>query len=211
MNNLYVHYGCGLSAPDKWLNFDASPSLRIQKLPLIGKVAKRKMKVIFPENVLYGDIVKGLPVEDNSCIGIYCSHILEHLSLEDFRIALKNTYRILKPDGIFRCLVPDLEVYARKYIQNTAQGNKLASIDFIQETLLGLERRPRGIKNFFISFFGNAHHLWMWDSNSLTEELKSAGFKNIRLCQFNDCSDSMFREVEDPGRFIHSVAVECTK
>jgi SAM-dependent methyltransferase len=211
MDKLYVHYGCGLSAPDKWLNFDSSPSLRIQKLPLIGNIAKRKMNVVFPVKVHYGDIVKGLPVEDNSCDGVYCSHVLEHLSLQDFRIALINTYRILKSEGIFRCVVPDLEIYARKYILNSDKGNSLASVEFIKDTLLGLEKRPSGIKDFIVSFFGNAHHLWMWDRNSLMEELRTTGFQTIRICLFNDCRDSMFREVEDEGRFLHSVAIECTK
>jgi hypothetical protein len=43
---VYVQYGCGSSAPEGWLNFDAS--LRVQ-LGIRGKV--------FPRNVRYGDIV----------------------------------------------------------------------------------------------------------------------------------------------------------
>src|SRR5262245_22988509 len=31
---LYVQYGCGLSAPDDWLNFDASPTLWLQLIPV---------------------------------------------------------------------------------------------------------------------------------------------------------------------------------
>ena len=38
MNSPYVQYGCGLSAPHEWLNFDASPILRLQKLPLLGQL-----------------------------------------------------------------------------------------------------------------------------------------------------------------------------
>src|SRR6478609_9406318 len=98
MKKLYVQYGCGLSAPKEWKNFDGSPTLRIQKIPIIGSVLKSKLNVTFPSNVLYGDIVKGLPVNANSCDGIYCSHILEHLSLQDFRQALKNSFEILKKE-----------------------------------------------------------------------------------------------------------------
>ena len=67
------------------------------------------MNTSFPSNVKYGDIIKGLPVEDNSCDGLYCSHTLEHLSLQDFRIALKNSYKILKKGGIFRVILPDIK------------------------------------------------------------------------------------------------------
>ena len=66
--SLYVQYGCGLSAPVGWQNFDASPTLRLQKIPLIGKLVR---KVDFPSNVLYGDIVKGLPgIAPQSCDGV---------------------------------------------------------------------------------------------------------------------------------------------
>ena len=116
MNKRYVHYGCGLTAPVQWENFDVSPTLRIQKIPLLGRLVRQRLNAQFPENVRYGNIIKGLPVLEDSCDGVYCSHTLEHLSLVDFRKALANTKKILKPGGIFRCVVPDLESAARKYI-----------------------------------------------------------------------------------------------
>jgi ubiquinone/menaquinone biosynthesis C-methylase UbiE len=97
---LYVQYGCGFSAPKEWVNFDASPSPGIQKIPLIGKLLEKGLKTTFPSNVYYGDIIRGLPVKDNSCDGLYCSHVLEHLSLQDFRKALKNSYKMLRGGGI---------------------------------------------------------------------------------------------------------------
>jgi SAM-dependent methyltransferase len=212
MNKLYVQYGCGHSAPSEWINFDVSPTLRVQKAPLIGALLKKQLNTAFPPNVLYGDIIRGLPVKENSCDGLYCSHTLEHLSLIDFRIALKNSYKILKKGGIFRCIVPDLENAARKYIQELESGNTLASIEFVgKQTLLGIENRPKGIKNILSLLFGNAHHLWMWDNYSLAEELKKAGFTQIRKCQFNDSEDEMFKLVENEGRFRNAVALECKK
>lgn len=79
----YVQYGCGWSAPRGWRNFDASPTLRFERLPLIGRLYTRNASR-FPENIEYGEIVKGLPVSSGSCNGVYCSHILEHLSLDDY-------------------------------------------------------------------------------------------------------------------------------
>jgi hypothetical protein len=210
MEKLYVQYGCGLCAPDEWLNFDASPTLRIQKLPLIEIILPRN--VTFPANVKYGDIITGLPVNSASCDGVYCSHTLEHLSLADFRKALKNTYDILKPGGIFRCIVPDLEHSARNYISALDKGvGDTSSITFMSETMLGLKERPRGVKNIISRLMGNANHLWMWDSKSLISELKNVGFTNVRICKYSDSGDSMFQYVEDPNRFIHSVAVHCTR
>ena len=80
---IYVQYGCGQSCPDGWINFDASPTLRLQRLPVIGRLFKRGATV-FPDGVRFGDIVQGLPVPDGSVQGIYASHVLEHLSYADF-------------------------------------------------------------------------------------------------------------------------------
>ncbi len=211
MKNNYVQYGCGLSAPKEWRNFDISPTLRIQKTPVVGTILKNKLNTNFPVNVLYGDIIKGLPIEDNSCDGLYCSHTLEHLSLRDFRQALKNSFKVLKKEGIFRCVVPDLEHAARSYINDLDNGDNLASLKFINNTLLGIKERPRGIKGLLNTFFGNSHHLWMWDNKSISEELKNVGFTEIRICNFNDCEDEMFKFVEDIGRFQNAVAIECRK
>lgn len=208
---MYVQYGCGLSAPKEWVNFDVSPTLRIQKTPVIGSLLRSRLNTIFPDNVRYGDILKGLPVADGACDGLYCSHTLEHLALDDFRLALRNSYKVLKPGGIFRCIVPDLEFAAREYIRQLDNGQKEASIGFMHETLLGYAVRPRGWKGLISSFFGNAHHLWMWDAQSLAEELRLAGFVAIRPCSYNDSEDKMFTFVEDPSRFNHAVAIECRK
>lgn len=212
MKKQYVQYGCGLSAPNDWLNFDTSPTLRIQKLPIVGRLLKGRLNTVFPESVLYGDIVKGLPVADNSCDGVYCSHVLEHLSLNDFRIALKNTYKILTPGATFRCVLPDLEYIARSYVSSVDAKKETASIEFIGNgTLMGTTDRPKGIKDMIVSSFGNSNHLWMWDYYSLSAELKKTGFKEIRRAQFNDSKIDMFKSVEDPDRFVNALAIECIK
>jgi SAM-dependent methyltransferase len=211
MEKMYAQYGCGLSAPKEWLNFDVSPTLRIQKIPLIGTLLKSNLNTHFPDNVLYGDIIKGLPLPDNSCDGLYCSHTLEHLSLNDLRKALVNSHSVLKKGGIFRCVVPDLESAARAYVKGLDSGDRLASMTFMNETLLGQTDRPKGLKGLLSSLMGNSHHLWMWDAQSLAEELKNAGFIQVRSCRFNDSEDDMFRFVENSERFENAVAIECRK
>jgi SAM-dependent methyltransferase len=207
----YVQYGCGLCAPEKWENFDASPTLRIQKVPVLGTLMKGSLNVVFPDNVRYGDIVKGLPVAENFCDGVYCSHTLEHLALNDFRKALLNTYRILKSGGIFRCVVPDLEWSAREYVNMLTKGDNTANVRFFDDTMLGTVNRPKSIKSLIASFYGNSNHLWMWDFFSLSHELSVAGFKEIRKCAFNDCIDEAFKGVEEHTRFHNALALECKK
>lgn len=209
-NKKYVQYGCGLSAPSEWINYDVSPTLRLQRLPLVGFIFKKIKKPVFPENIKYGDIIKGLPEKENSCDGIYCSHTLEHLSLEDFRKALGNTHKILKPGGTFKCIVPDLEIMAREYLENLKNGETDASIKFVDSTLFGVHKRNKGLKAI-INSIGNSNHLWMWDHSSLTKELEDAGFKNIKKSGFNESQDEMFKKVEDEDRFVKAVAIECVK
>ncbi len=209
MAELNVQYGCGLSAPLDWVNFDSSPTLRLQRLPLLGRFIR---KVDFPSNILYGDIIKGLPgIEENSCDAIYCSHVLEHLSLNDFSIAVSNTCRMLKKGGYFRCVLPDLEFAIDNYISDRSSMPEKASFNFLQLTLLGQESRPHGLKERLIASAGNSKHLWMWDQYSLKKALLDSGFSEVRKCQFNDSVYKGFLSVEEKSRFWGAIAFEAIK
>jgi len=203
----YVQYGCGWSAPTGWRNFDCSPALRFERLPVIGRVYT-KNKTRFPKNVEYGDIVKGLPVPANSCNGVYCSHVLEHLSLVDFRTALQNTHLILRPGGTFRLVLPDLEYLIKQYVSNSSSD---AAPFFMKQSCLGRERRPRGLKDFIISWLGNSNHLWMWDYKSIKTELINKGFTDTRRAYAGDSPDHRFKAVEEKIRWDNCLGVECKK
>lgn len=207
--SLYLQYGCGFSAPKEWKNYDASPTLRFERIPIMGKLYVKNVQR-FPENVLYGNIVNGLPEEDNSCDGIYCSHILEHLSYQDFQTAIKNTYKLLKPNGVFRCVVPDLKHAVQDYLNNYDIVDNPASL-LMESTILGKQTRAKGISGMLKEMMGNSKHLWMWDEKSLMNELRNAGFKNARPCKFNDSADTHFAFVEEEDRFKFAVAIECSK
>ena len=207
MEKLFVQYGCGWSAPEKWINFDASPTLRYERIPLFGHLIK-KNKSRFPNNVKYGDIIIGLPISENSCDGIYCSHVLEHLSLEDCRKALKNTYKILKSGGVFRLVMPDLEFYIQQYMKDISPE---AATRFMKGTILGRVHRNNGLKAFFFEWLGSSQHLWLWDYKAIELELSNVGFKNIRLANMGDSQDLMFMDVETSDRWINCLGVQAIK
>lgn len=205
--NLYIQYGCGFSAPQGWRNFDSSPTLRFERLPLVGRLYT-KNSTRFPANVEYGDIVTGLPVSPGTCAGIYASHVLEHLTLADFRIALKHTYDLLQSGGTFRLVVPDLEVRAQQYLDSkTATAAEV----FMRETRLGIESRPHSRLAQLLDLFSGSKHLWMWDVKGLAHELGQVGFVEIRRCQYGDSSNPMFKLVENPQRFVDAVAMDARK
>lgn len=96
---LYMQFGADNEAIDGWVNFDSSPTLVIQKIPLLGRLLRSKLNCIFDDDIRYGDIAKGLPIRNNSVDGLFYSHVLEHLSYADFHTALNNSYRYLKRGG----------------------------------------------------------------------------------------------------------------
>jgi Methyltransferase domain len=219
MAPVYLQYGCGFSVGKNWLNFDSSPTLRIERLPVIGKVFARVggNSQRFPKEVKYGNIAKGLPIAKNSVRGVYASHVLEHLALDDFRKALRNTFDILEPGGVFRLIVPDLEERARRYVHEASSRSAEASGTFMRATGLGSEQRPHSLLGRVRASIGGSTHLWMWDEASMAEELRKAGFLSIRRCEFGDADDVMFAQVEDPGRFkdqsldLRELAIETRK
>jgi len=163
---------------------------------------------VFPQNVEYGDIVKGLPLPDAFSAGVYCSHVLEHLSLSDFRLALRNSHRLLVEGGIFRLVVPDLEFLVHSYL---SREDPSAAIQFMEQTGLGQTTRNRRIAGFLREWIGNSRHFWMWDFKGLAAELKEAGFRKVRRALLGDSADARFLEVEEAGRWENCLGVECMR
>jgi SAM-dependent methyltransferase len=203
-----LHYGCGFVVGKSWLNCDGSPTLRLQRLPLIGFALRRFLRPCWPDEVVFGDIVRGLPLQPHSCDAIFCSHVLEHLALDDFRIAIRNTHSYLKPGGVFRLIVPDFEAQIKAYQSNPEPP---ALSNFLGYTFLGRKSRPKGIGGWLREYFGNSHHLWMWDYKGIAMELEQAGFCSIRRFEYGETALPAFREVESKDRFLDALAVECTR
>lgn len=204
----YVQYGCGLSAPEGWVNYDSSPRLALEQLPMFGAFAGFLGMRLFPRNIRFGDIVKGLPIPDGTADGVYASHVLEHLSRSDIIRALANTYRILKPGGLFRLIVPDLHWRAARYLAEHERGDNAAADNFIAATGMGSEKRARGAEGLLRAAFGNSAHRWLYDAPLLMKLLQEAGFTEIRRCEIHDSGDPMFDLIEDIGRFQDSGELE---
>jgi predicted SAM-dependent methyltransferase len=92
--------------------------LIIKSLLSIGWVTKDALVhvVNYPSDldIRRRDVTKGLPFNDASVGYIYTSHMLEHLHKDDAIFVLKECYRVLKPKGVLRVLVPDLKIYVKK-------------------------------------------------------------------------------------------------
>lgn len=205
----FIQFGCGLCAPPSWRNFDAGPAFWLEKrLPFTRPLLARLGYPLYPANIEYGNVVAGLPVQPGSADAVYCSHVLEHLTLEELRTTLRNVHSYLRPGGTFRMVLPDLEFLARQYLESGAPD---ASSTFMRESYLGVESQPAGMRKVARTIFGRSAHLWMWDEKNLAAELAAAGFVKIRRAHFGDDPAPQFREVEDRGRWDNCLGMSCER
>lgn len=103
-----LNIGCGAVFHPDWVNLDAAPA---------------------DPSVIACDIRDGIPYEDGSFDAVYASHVLEHLDPASGTRLLQDCRRVLRPAGILRIVVPDLEVIARLYIaslEDAAAGDERA-------------------------------------------------------------------------------------
>jgi predicted SAM-dependent methyltransferase len=90
-----LNVGCGTRLHADWVNAD---------------IAARAPGVIAI------DLRRELPFPAASFEAVYCSHVLEHLSKGDGAELLGRLHRILRPGGVLRVVVPDLEAMVREYL-----------------------------------------------------------------------------------------------
>lgn len=206
----YVNFGCGLSPTlgEDWSNYDGSPTLWLQRIPILGWLARKKLSPRFPNEVQYGNVVDGLPECDSTVDLVYCSHVLEHMSVQEVRIALREVFRILKPGGTFRGVLPDFQYEVQNYLENQATQ---PSIDFMLTNDVGLFSRSKSIKGAMVAMFGNSRHLSFWDYKSLQVELVDAGFTNVRRAHLGDSNNEIFRQCEAAERWANCLGFDAQK
>lgn len=91
-----LNVGCGRCYHPEWTNID---------LVACGPAVRQY------------DLRRGLPYEPDSFDAVYHSHVLEHLTPDDAAKMLAECKRVLRPGGVLRVVVPDLEGIARTYLQ----------------------------------------------------------------------------------------------
>lgn len=208
----YVNIGCGWSVGASWENYDGSPTLRFERIPFIGRMYTKNADR-FPEAARFGDITKGPIGKENTADAIFCSHMLEHVALEDMRKSLQHMFRMLRPNGILRLIVPDLSTRALAYTARI--GHPDAANRFLEDAMFGSKSSHNSLFARMQWAYGNSGHLWMYDEPAMRTELEQAGFIKIRRCAFGDSEIAAFAEVEDRTRFEceygAELALECRK
>jgi SAM-dependent methyltransferase len=203
MNKLVkVNIGCGPQSKSDWINLDYGIVSFLSQFPWLFKlfVGLGLLSDFHYQNIpRIHDCTKKLPFKNNPVDFIYTSHFIEHLYRYETVRFLKECKRVLRQKGILRIAVPDLKLLVQKYIggdkdyficyfgsNNDALSNNIA--DLLVATFFGFDTgskvRPRYL-NRLKSKLTRGHH-WMYDFDPLKEILKTAGFNEIKRCNFKE-------------------------
>ena len=163
-----LNIGCGRRYHRAWTNIDLES---------------------FDEEVDQHDITQGLPYGENRFDAVYHSHVLEHLDPRDGEQLLSECFRVLRPGGILRVVVPNLEQIAILYLgyhKKAWEGDEQAAINYNWMKLELLDQLVR-------SQSGGAMGRYM-----AGDEIKNSGFVRSRVGdEFSRCQDMGQGRLED--------------
>ena len=173
-----VNFGSSLAVHKGWINIDIDFNLLIARLPeSLLKIyyrnsgAKnwwseeeyiRKLK----DNTFYHHRLEfGLPFHDNSVDVVYTSHTLEHLFKADAEMLVRESFRILRPGGLVRICLPDLQYAFELY----TKGEK-----------------EKALKYFFADSKSDytSRHMYMYDYEMMKDILEKNKFVEINRCDY---------------------------
>ena len=92
----FLNLGCGSVFSPEWNNLDLYRA----------------------KDVVYYDLNKGIPFQAGVFDAVYSSHVLEHFPRGKGEFLVKEVFRVLKPGGAVRLVLPDLEGIVREYLKN---------------------------------------------------------------------------------------------
>jgi predicted SAM-dependent methyltransferase len=170
--NIKLHLGCGTMYKEGWINIDNNSDNNIEKLDLNW------------------DLRKPLPFPDNSIDFIYNEHFLEHLTVEEGILSIKDFFRVLKPGGTMRIAMPDLEETVALYFEkNWKENNKI----FFEKLGLTFIQTRAELININFRWWG---HKWLYDWEELERRLKESGCEKIKCCSIFESEHKDLRNLE---------------
>ncbi len=172
-----LNWGCGATTPEEWINSDLLPG---------------------PGVDIAANILDGLPIDDESIDYISSQHALQDLQIYDQVAALTELRRILKPGGVLRLSLPDLDLAIDAY----QRGDRNHFLVWDWDTLSG---------NFI------THVLWYNSTRTpftyefAEELLLKAGFARVVRVAYQKTASPWPGIVELDGRELESFFVEAFK
>ncbi len=173
-----LHLGCGSNLLPGWINTDFPPK---------------------SDSVTELDATKPFPFENDSFDYVFSEHMIEHISYEDGHFMLKECFRILKPCGKIRCSTPDLRFLIDLH-QNPHKDINSRYISWAVDKFWGHGIHLPGM--VFNNFVRNWGHLFIYDKETLTHSLITAGFKNIESFSISESNSPDLKNLENEARRV---------
>lgn len=153
-----LNVGCGTDYKESWVNIDNNSDDNIEKLDLNF------------------DMRNPLPYKDGSVDFIFNEHFFEHLTVDEGQAAMKDLMRVLRPGGVMRIAMPDLELAIQAYLDKGWKDKP-----FLERFGLGFVKTRAELLNMNFSWWG---HKWLYDWEELERRLSDAGFTNVKRCEW---------------------------
>jgi SAM-dependent methyltransferase len=220
MDAEYLHLGCGLQSPPGWLNVDGSWQVVLarhrwlkQLLIKLRILPASQSAAAWGTNILRLDLARPLPFSTGRFQAVYSSHTLEHLYHDDACALARECWRVLRPGGICRMVVPDVQAFVDRYVAERALGVPTAADTLMARISTHPRRIGRGPLGLYQRLTAFHNHKWMYDGASLAALFRAVGFDDVSIRGCLESAIQRIGEVEHPGRLLNGegVAVEGRK
>ena len=195
--NQKLNLGCGPQVVDGWVNVDYSLGAKLAKLPVVGALSRSVglFNVKWDPRIYLHDLTKRFPWGDGSVDACYSSHTVEHLSRDDGARFIAEAFRVLKPGGVLRIVVPDLVPLVTAY-----SSGKLTADRFVEDLGVLYGSDKKGLKKLLAPLMEFPHKC-MYDTPTMLRAMNSAGFVSSARTPFDsEISDIRLVELEDRTR-----------
>jgi predicted SAM-dependent methyltransferase len=181
---LRLNLGCGPVQPEGWENVDGSLRAWLaSRLPLIDSLLHR-MGVLptteFNRKTTFAKLKKRLPWADASVDCVYMGELLEHFTRADGEALLRESFRILRQNGIIRLRVPDNARFWRNYLSEFDESYRRPPKEWTEHHTRWIEMffREICVRRHWLRSYGH-YHKWMYDEISLVRTLERVGFIGV--------------------------------
>lgn len=192
-----LHLGCLDHVVDGWVNTDITPHIFIARVPglafLLHRVGamnrarylQHKSRIF--RSVDYLNASKPFRLPSESVDFVYTSHMLEHLPPADGLNCLRECRRVLKPGGVLRIAVPDLDKLVAAYDSSEPEP-------FLYAIFEANQTRSKN------------RHSWHYSSHSMERLTRECGFSGgaTREFQLGRCPDLETLETRQESLFFEA-------
>lgn len=201
--SLILNLGCGTRTSPRCVNIDWSSYTLLRGgaakwlAPLLLTGERMEKFGSVNADVHRHNLKRGIPYGDESVDAVYHSHFLEHIPRPSVTSFLAEVRRVLRPGGVHRIVVPDLERLCREYLADVDEcspNDRSLHDEFVtrmfeqcvrREAAATSQQRPlrRLLENLILGDArrrGEAHQ-WMYDRVNLGVVLEAAGFTDIQV------------------------------